>query len=85
MTKKLSYNFMRIEIQALIMKILHKANKEFKDINYKKMSAQIQYDYGVGPLTVDRITDNLMELELIKISDGIIKTVIKQRLTNGKS
>ena len=73
----MAYRFMRLEIQALIMKCLKVADSQMRDVDLKKLSADIQYKYGVGELTVSRIIDTMAELKILKIDNGHIKRVIK--------
>ena len=56
--------------------MLHKANKEFMDINLKELSSKIQYDYGLGSLTVNRLIENMIELKIVSVKDGIIQTTL---------
>ena len=75
--KGMSYNVMRKNIQEYIMFTLKKAGKEFKDIKVRKLVAEIKYDYGVGNLTVERIMENLYELDMIELKGEILQLKIK--------
>ena len=78
----LVYCEMRKEIQQKILSALAVADKEFKDVSYKKLSAQIKFDYGIGNLTIVRIVNNLVELGMLQIEGDLIQSVIgaKQKL-----
>lgn len=83
--KELRYNFMRKEIQDKILNAAAKADKEMRDLNLDKLSAQIQFDYGIGHLTVDRIVQNLLTLGLIEQQGNIIHIPLKKVPQNGSN
>jgi len=78
MSGYLSYRDMRIQIKNKIMDALTIAEKQKKDIALDKLKAQMELDYGVGKITVDRIVGNLEELGFIKCKGNTIKKVLQK-------
>jgi hypothetical protein len=81
---KLSYSSIRKEIQDKILNLCKKADKDFRDLDVELLNAQLQFDYGVGSLSINRIIDNLITLNLVKVQDGKIKRVIEMPSKQGR-
>ena len=77
-TKELSYKQTKIEIGKLIMKYLEAAEKQETAIDFNKMNAQIQLDYGVGWLSIKRIIENLQTLGFLVYEGNSLKIVHKK-------
>ena len=84
-TGGMGYNAMRKEIQDQIISTLKAADKIFKDVKLDKLKALIKFDYGIGELTVNRIIDNLVILEMVEIKGDLIQTKINKVAKKGSN
>lgn len=80
--KELSYKQTKIEIRQLIMKCVEAAEKQKVSIDFNKLNAQIQLDYGVGQLSIKRIIENLQTLGYITYHNGLLK-IVHKKAVNG--